>query len=154
MRWFQYRILHYTLTTNRSVSKFKYDQNHLCSFCQSYSETIIHLMWECKKTNLFWTELSQIINSRALFSHNFKFTKWLVIFGTSNCIKTDTICDLIILLGKFYIYGCKVQNRELSTKIFITELYNRYLIEKEMKNNSPIFITQWAPYANIFKSLM
>ena len=111
-------------------------------------------MWECQKTNHFWMELADNINSRALFSHDFKFTKWLVIFGTSNGIKTDTICDLIILLGKFYIYRCKVQNGELSTKIFITELYNRYLIEKERENNSQIFKTQWAPYINLFRSLM
>ena len=154
LRWFQYRILHYTLTTNRSVSKFIHSQDHLCTFCQQKSETIIHLLWECPKTNLFWKELAQVLNSRAVHSSNFRFTKWLVIFGTSDCIKTDLVCDLIILLGKYYIYRCKVQSKELSLKFFITELYNRFCVEKEISKNSPLFKIQWAPYTNIFRSLM
>ena len=40
LRWLQFRILHNILTTNRSVAKFKPEQNPLCQFCKSHSETI------------------------------------------------------------------------------------------------------------------
>ena len=154
LRWFQYRILHYILTTNRSVSKFMVGQDHLCTFCNHESETIVHLFWDCRKTNFFWTELAKLINSRAIHAHNFRFTKWLVLFGTSDSIKTDLVCDLIILIGKFYIYRCKVQNKDMSIAIFMKEVYNRYCIEKEIYNASPLFKSKWAPYENLFKSLM
>ena len=107
-----------------------------------------------QKNKLFWTELAKLINSRALHVHNFRFTKWLVLFGTSDSIKTDLVCDLIILIGKFYIYRCKVQNKDMSIAIFMKEVYNRYCIEKEIYNASPLFKSKWAPYENLFKSLM
>ena len=154
LRWFQYRILHHILSTNRSVSKFNHTQDHLCTFCKLKSETIIHLLWECPTSNLFWKDLEKVINFRALHAHNFRFTQSLVIFGKCENIKTDSICDLIILLGKFYLYRCKVQNNEVNLKMFIRELYNRYSVEKEISKNSPLFKTQWAPYTNMFRALM
>ena len=154
LRWFQYRILHSILSTNRSVSKFIHGQDHLCTFCKKESETIIHLLWDCPKITIVWNELAGISNSRAIHSYNFKFTKWLVIFGQCDIIKTDLVCDLIILLGKYYIYRCKVQNKELSLKIFTNELYNRYCIEKTISKDSLQFKIKWAPYTNIFKSIM
>ena len=41
LRWLQYRILHNILTTNRSVAKYDDSQDHLCTFCHKYSETIL-----------------------------------------------------------------------------------------------------------------
>ena len=46
--WLQFRIIHHILTTNRSVSKFKPNQCELCTFCNSNSETIEHVMWQCR----------------------------------------------------------------------------------------------------------
>ena len=152
--WFQYQILHFILTTNRSVSKFIVGQDHLCTFCNYESETIIHLFWDCPKTNFFWSELAKLLNSRAMHAHKFKFTKSLVLLGTSDCIKTDLVCDLIILIGKFYIYKCKVLKIEMSISSFIKEVYNRYCVEQEIYKNSILFKTKWAPYKNLFKSLM
>ena len=152
--WIQFRILHQILTTNRSVSKFKPEQNHLCSFCNAHSETIQHLFWECRKTKQFWISLSEFINKRAIHSHNFRFTHNLVFFGVCDSIQTDNICNLIILMAKFYIYRCKVQKNDLNLKVFILELYNRYSIEKCIKKNSLVFRTSWAPYDPLFKSLL
>ena len=154
LRWIQYRILHNILTTNRSVSKFIQHQTDLCSFCNRKSETIVHLFWECPKTNLFWKELQNIFNNRCLHSFNFKFTKNLVFFGHCEKITTDKICDFIILMAKFFIYRCKVQGINLNIKHFINELYNRYNIELIISKNKNQCKCDWAPYQNIFKSFM
>ena len=50
LRWFQLRVMHHVLTTNRSVAKFKREQCHLCEFCKAHSETIHHLLWKCEKS--------------------------------------------------------------------------------------------------------
>ena len=136
------------------MSKFIVGQDHLCTFCNNESETVIHLFWECPKTNFFWSELAKLLNSRAMHAHNFRFTKWLILFGTSDCIKTDLVCDLIILIGKFYIYKCKVLKIEMSISSFMKEIYSRYCIEQEIYKNPLLFKTKWAPYKNLFKSLM
>ena len=154
LRWLHFRILHHILTTNRSVSKYKENQNELCSFCKEKSETIVHLLWECHKSFSFWKKLADIFNKRCKHSFNFKFTKNLVLFGICDTIKTDKICIFIITLAKFYLYRCKVQSTNPSIISFIKELYNRYCIEKINNKENNNFKNSWAPYELIFKSLL
>ena len=154
LRWLQFRILHNILTTNRSVAKFKPEQNPLCQFCKSHSETIYHLLWQCNKVKIFWNDLSHIMNNRCTNTHNFKIDENLALFGQSENIKTDKICEFIILLAKFYIYRSKVQDTVLNIRIFIRELHTRYIVEKEIHQNSASFKNDWLPYTNIFRSLL
>ena len=154
LRWIQYRILHHILTTNRSVAKFLHNQSELCSFCNLKSETITHLFWECSKTQLLWKQLEAKIKTRCSHSCNFRFTQNLIIFGQCEVIRTDKICDFMILMAKFYIYRCKVQSINLNIKLFMTELFNRYNIERIICRNKNQFKNDWAPYINLFKSLL
>ena len=154
LRWLQYRILHYIITTNRSVSKFIIGQDSNCSFCGAHSETIIHLFWECRFVQRFWNDFSFMINKKCVHSHNFKFTENLIIFGKCNATHTDKICDLIILIAKFYIYRCKVQNKSLNINIFIKELYRRYQIEKSISKDSNLFKNNWTQYETLFKGIL
>ena len=109
LRWFQLRVLHQTLTTNKSVSYFKRDQNPLCEFCRSHNETIHHLLWKCTKVNKFWENLFKAINDKCHHSHNLRIDEKLILFGKCELAKTDSVSDLIILIGKFYIYRNKVK---------------------------------------------
>ena len=153
LRWLQYRILHSILTTNRSVSKFKLDQSDLCQFCNAHSETIHHLIWSCQEVNKFWKDLATLLNRRCNHTHNFTFNEILVIFGISNQIKTDNVCDLIILMAKYFIYRCKVQRTKLNLQYFIKEVYNRYLVEKIIYENAQEFRNSWGPYEQLFQGL-
>ena len=154
LMWLQYRILHNILTTNRSVSKFKRDQSDICEFCNAHSETIHHLIWSCQKVSTFWKDLSILLNRRCTHTYNFTFSESLVLFGKDNNIETDKICDLIILMGKYFIYRCKVQKTNLNLKYFIRELHNRYRIEEIIHDNSQDFKNSWRPYTQIFQSLL
>ena len=154
LRWFQTRILHHILTTNRSVSKFIVDQNDLCEFCGSHSETIQHVLWLCSKIQSFWTELSNILNNRCPHIKNLILTEKLVMFGQSTTLKVDEIFQLIILMAKYFIYRCKVQKINLNIKHFMRELYNRFKIEKHIYQNSEKFKKAWAPYSQLFQSLL
>ena len=108
LHWFQFRILHSILSTNRSVSKYNVEQNDACTFCGVHSETILHLLWQCDKVQLFWKELCSILNRRCTHARNISFSQNLVIFGQSDQIRTDITCKLIILMAKFYIYRYKI----------------------------------------------
>ena len=153
LHWLQYRINHHILTTNRSVSKYDKNQSELCTFCNRYSETIHHLFWTCNKVKSFWEDLSDTMNKRCTHSHNFHFTETLVLFGYSSIIKTDSVCDLIILMAKFYIYRCKVNQRVLNKNTFMQELFQRYSVQKYIEKNSIDFRNSWKPYLKIFQSL-
>ena len=152
--WLQFRILHFILTTNRSVSKYKVGQNSKCSFCGAHSETIIHLFWDCTFVQSFWSGIASTFNKKCVHSYNFKFTKNLIIFGKCEFIKTDKICDFIILIAKLYIYRCKVQNQPPRVKSFMSELYHRYIVEKFINKNSIEFKNNWAPYLAFFRGIL
>ena len=154
LRWFQFRILHHILTTNRSVSKYMVNQSQLCTFCNNHSETIQHLFWHCEKVKTFWNELSTLIKQRCRNSHNFSFSENLVMFGQSDNVYTDEICNLMILLAKYFFYKCKVQQSCLNLNYFVKEFYTRYTTEKIVENDSQSFINKWNPYINMFKSLL
>ena len=154
LRWLQFRIIHHILTTNRSVSKFKENQSHLCQFCNQHSETIQHLFWSCNRVNVFWKELSSILNTRCKHSHNFNFNEKLVLFGKSDLSFTDNVIDVIILIAKLFIYRCKVQGRNVYARHFIQDIYNRFCIEKHISRNSIEFKTRWNPYLELFRGLI
>ena len=126
----------------------------LCTFCNNHSETIQHLFWHCEKVKTFWNELSTLIKQRCRNSHNFSFSENLVMFGQSDNVYTDEICNLMILLAKYFIYKCKVQQSCLNLNYFVKEFYTRYTTEKIVENDSQNFINKWHPYINIFKSLL
>ena len=153
LRWLQFRILQSCLTTNRSVSKFRAEQSELCEFCNRSSETITHLFWDCHQTKEFWTHLENYITTKCTHSNRFYFTKELVLFGICNKIKTDRICDLLILLAKHYIYKCKVRKTLPIFRNFKHVINYRYLVESYINDNSREFKNEWLPYINMFISL-
>ena len=126
----------------------------MCEFCRAHSETIQHLLWSCQKVTKFWNELSNLLNRRCTHAHNFNFNEHLVLFGECQGIKTDKICNLIILMAKFYIYRCKVQKVTLNVKVFIKELYNRYCMEKLISEDLHDVRNSWKLYEPLFQSLL
>ena len=47
MQWFQTRINHKNLATNKFLCKIKVTNDPKCFFCSVSDETIEHLLWEC-----------------------------------------------------------------------------------------------------------
>ena len=154
LRWLQFRILHHTLTTNRSVAKFKENQTELCTFCNERSETIQHLFWHCSFVREFWEKLRNTISTKCIHAERLVFNEKLILFGQDDFLYTDTVCNLIILMAKLYIYRCKVQNSILDLKTFMRELYLRYCQEKIIIKDKTKFKNKWEPYSVLFKSLL
>ena len=150
--WFQIRILHHSLTTNRSVSKFKTEQNDACEFCKSHSETIHHLLWKCPKVNSFWQELVELISLRCTV--DFKIDESIVIIGNHDNSENNRMCNFITILAKHYIYRSKVQKTNLNLRPFIRELHNRYCIERHIYRDSHEFRKAWHPFLKLFQSLL
>ena len=50
LKWFQYRINHYILITNKVIYKIGLSDTPLCTFCKNEPENILHLLWECPVT--------------------------------------------------------------------------------------------------------
>jgi hypothetical protein len=83
---------------------------------------------------------------------NLKLGETLVLFGTDKNVKTDPVFDLILLLGKMYIYKCKFDHNLPHIKAFEKYIQARYRIEKY---NATIygkildFTIKWQPYLRL-----
>ena len=85
------------------LKKIKIKATDICNFCQSESETIEHLFYECPLVNSLWKLLSDYLNNTC--NLNISFSLIDVIFGKTN--NSENLCmNLIILWTKQYIFLC------------------------------------------------
>ena len=127
IRWFQYRILHRILTTNRFLKIIKIADSDLCSYCNKYPETLKHLFYDCKKVNIFWNEvLSEILHKCVADDLDMPSYKD-VIFGRFD--EKSTLLNIILLLGKQFIYNSK-NCTVLHLENFVNFLIQYYNCEK------------------------
>ena len=126
----------------------------MCTFCNEHSETIQHLFWSCQIVKTFWDRLGEAISNKCQHANRMVFKEKLVLFGLDEFMYTDSVCDLIILMAKLYIYKCKVQNITLNLQNFLKELYFRFCLEKIIIKDQMTFNNKWGPYDKLFKSLL
>ena len=130
LQWFQYRILHRILPTNRYLHLCKIKDISTCTFCSDEVETIEHLLWFCRAVQSFWEELLASLKEKCRHCDCFSFNLELVIFGTSKNVFTDKAIDFMILFAKFYIYKCKLQNAIPQYNTYLQQLKSRVRTEK------------------------
>ena len=127
--WFQGRIVHRILTTNKFLFIINRRHNDLCSFCNLAPETIIHLFWECQEIQNLWEDISIWLNFRNLFP-DLEITSESIIFGFKGNTVMHSTLNLIFLVIKYMIYKSKVQEKHISLPIVKNEISNRYKLEK------------------------
>jgi len=53
---FQYKVLNFILYTNTKLHKIGYITDDKCPFCKSEPETLLHLLFNCLYSKLFWKD--------------------------------------------------------------------------------------------------
>jgi hypothetical protein len=143
LRYFQYKILHRILPTNTFLALIKISDSDSCSFCGKHIETMLHLFVECEEITQLWVDLQQ----------------WLVLCGyiriehlnPSDIIlgnpDMDYSFNFTILIAKFVIYRCKLNNRKPT--IAAVKAYLKYIMNLEKyiavtNNKVDKFYGKWA----------
>lgn len=104
---FQYRITHRVIGVNKNLKAWGLVDSDFCSFCSGEKETILHLFVECPVVKLLWEGLKVwLLPHIDLGTLEAK----IVILGDI----TVNINSLILIIAKYYIYSCKMGNRQLS----------------------------------------
>ena len=153
LRWFQTRILHRLIPTEKFLYSCKLADSPLCVFCKKEIETIPHLFWQCELINAFWNNLLALIEDKCFTDDNFVFTEQLVLFGVFDNIVTDKVMDLIILQAKFYIFKCKLQKSMPVLGVFQKILDRVYSDEKYLAGITGKiveFCSKWQSYMSLF----
>jgi len=152
LRWFQTRLLHRVLPTQRYLFLCKIKDSPLCNFCEKDEQSIVHLFFDCDLVSKFWNDLLVLLKEKCNHCHDIYFDQELILFGLKLNVHTDAVLDLIILMAKFYIYKCKLQDTQPILNTFTLLLQNRYNIERyiaAVNDKTSQFDTTWAPYLPI-----
>lgn len=153
LHWFQYRILHRILATNDLLVKMKIIQNNLCSFCRALPETIEHLFWHCTVVTEFWESIESWLHETIQFSLN--INKQTALFGITYNVIANKSINYILILTCYYIYKCRINNKQLSLQVWRKEVKQFLNIEKyiAIKNsNYEKFARNWSKWLLLFET--
>ena len=120
LRAFQYKLLNHIVYTNDRLYKFKIVDSPLCAFCNSENESLEHLLFLCKASEVFWKEVLSWLAIHKNELLNVSLTD--VLFGKFDIDKDFMVVNHVLLLGKYFIYRCKLDNIKPSLAVFKAKL--------------------------------
>ena len=126
LRDFQYRLLTNLLVFNCHLFAWKIKPTDTCSFCKKAPENTKHFLTECEVTQNFWKEVEHLCTENGLAVENV-LTKYNIVFGWAN--KPNHIINLIIVLGKQYLYSSRCMGKLPCIKQFKVKLKTMYDVE-------------------------
>ena len=149
LRWFQYKIIHRILTTNKSAFLYKIQDSPLCTFCKRSEETIKHILFDCVHVKRLWQRLLEWIEYKTGIV--LEPTLSNIIFGYIE--KRNDVLNLIFTVTKYFIYTCKYQNKRPNINGLKAKLQDTYYIHKQIfytKCRYDIFTSFWSSCHNLF----
>ena len=152
LKWFQIRTIHRLIPTNRFLHLRSIKDSPMCTFGCNIEETLSHLFYNCPKIGLFWNQILVWIKANCTNCDFLSFSEQLILFGHKKNVITDKVIDLLIVVGKWHIYKCKLQDREPLFDVFKQQFKARYFIEKGIYKalcKIEYFHELWIPYANL-----
>lgn len=152
IRWFQLRIIHRILGTNKFLHKIGILDNDKCTFCKNESETILHVLCTCNIVRTFWNELFQWMKDGCTHIYNLNILDNEILFGITDNKKADYVLNFILLLAKQYIYKCKMKKQIpllQGFKHMLKSVYNteKFIAFKNCKWEN--FDKRWRLYKNL-----
>ena len=133
LRYFQYKLIHNILGVNKYLKQVGISNSDLCTFCSVYTETIVHLFWECPFTRRFLDDFEKLI-----LKNEIKLTFNDFIFGIPG--GNYSSFNFVILYAKYYIFSTKCLNGFLSMSSFQKKLKYQKELEESMNMQQDKFI--------------
>lgn len=118
----QYKVLHRILATNKYLFKIGKAESPQCSFCHTYVESIEHLLFQCNVVYNFWL---QIFTKWNAIHDIVELTEKCIILGQSSNHLQESFhkaLNVVILLGKNYIWTCKQDGKNIVVTQFLRGL--------------------------------
>ena len=124
---FQYKILHNIVFLNKKLYLVGITKISLCSYCNTYDETLIHLFCECNSTKYLWLQLNRHFCSDLTFTVLTPQTAILGLFNDS--VSNIHLINHTLLLFKLYIYKSRNKHR-ININELIPNILNIKKLEK------------------------
>ena len=147
--WFQYRVVHRIIATNKFLHFISINNNSLCTFCKHDQETIEHLFFECNLVNELIKEFQRWLKDKANFEINLTVSDVILLVKDKNM----KALNLMLILLKLYIYRTRLKNQTLHMVELIHVIKSHYNIEKIIYKSKGLilkFEVKWKKYHNLF----
>ena len=132
-RVFQFKLIHRSLVTNKSLYEWKLKDTNLCSFCENQEETIYHLLWGCTMVQTLWKAVFDWLADKTSSNINFTSKEILLGIDESNLV----FYNAVFILVKQYIYSSRCKNTPLNFYMLLNNI--KFYIQTEkyiaVKNN-------------------
>ena len=150
LRWFQFRQINNTITTNLLRHKWDKEISPLCYYCQIEDEMIIHLFVHCNVVKKkVWTPLTRWLHHHCFL--NFEVNPYHILLLRYNDSCRDLV-NTIILIAKQYIYATKCTAKILNFKelMYKVNLYRTVEEVTAIKNNKYAYHElKWSLYDRV-----
>ena len=123
----------------------------LCAFCNAEEESLEYLLYFCKTWSFFWKELLSWIALEANIVLNASLLD--IIFGKFNLEKDFLLVNHILLLGKYFIYKCKLSQVIPSLGVFKAKLKATYKVELYIAKEKGILLNHYKKWDNFLSWL-
>ena len=106
--YFQYKVIHRSLVTNKKLQQFGLCDNNICDNCDE-EETIIHLLINCPLAVNIWGDISQWLN-RTINSELYLETNDILLGNSKN----EPVTNCVIIIVKHEIHKNKWNRTRLT----------------------------------------
>lgn len=144
LRYLQYRVLHRTLTTNRTLKIWGKRADDNCTFCQREPETIVHLLFDCAYTYQLWTRFVKWLRDKTGYS--VQLSASTCILGYQDLDDFSKFMNTLFIVVKKFIYSSRCNKTTLSFKLLLSNIKEMHHIEKSIaqsKNRATEHSNKW-----------
>ena len=124
---FQFKITHNAVFTKDKLFKANILQDDKCFHCKDKTETLLHLLVHCPHT-YFWNDFREWWRENTHILLNLTPTR--VLYSVIDSSRFCTLLSLALLVAKFYIYRCSLDDTPLYFPVFETELREKQGLRK------------------------
>ena len=135
MRSFHYKILNNVLFLNKKLHTFGIKLSPLCSFCNLYNETPLHIFYECDSVKCLWSDLDFFFQKNLILT---TLTPQAAIFRILQSPSSESIfknnkvfIKHILLMLKLYVFKSR-EKKFINLNNLIAEIRKVKRTEKEV----------------------
>ena len=127
LREFQFRLISCRLVTNVKRAKWQKDVSEKCYYCDQESETVLHIMYDCKIIQSIWQKTWKWVSY--MVDKKIQLLRYETIFNECMGQYKDTV-NIICLIVKQFIYAQKCLKEDISIMKVLTKIQDYRKIEK------------------------
>ena len=108
---FQFMFLHDILPTKYWLYKWKIEDDDRCTFCNSHTETLSHLFWDCVHVKALWLEIE--IWVKQIMDHQINIDKETVFLGCKSAL-----LHTLITVAKRHIFQSRCKKKQPNMNLY------------------------------------